>query len=518
MTNAFCTRTLCHVGLSSAAPQLVAGAAYSIFGNGNCQVEEPTSPMTCPAEGDTSTPQNQIIVTRPDNTTAPIRAGDMVHWQSAATGKYCRNVESPPSILCDLDTAGTASEITFTGVGMEAAKVSMKLQYVCRTLPCFKGLPHQTRPLPLPAERGFSYQGKPFVGGGGSQPARFDSSVQPVLTTVFAPPLPLDAPINIRAPITGIGYVRTDNATSLAYVGTGDGSTAPEQFIAYAISATGSSLPAGGSVYLKSRQTGLYLRLVDASLYQGIVQKAFLAPPRDAVASRPSSFPPTGAAIQAISKPPPAKLQQIKALPFPWVTDQANVRKPNTRPPANITSTGIQPKPTKPPPISRHATIVAVIIPPAQNNKPAPRTRPPPRTKPPPRPYHPNRQARGLLAVDSYTLTDSGYQLTAAQRTGRLKAHRPPPAQHSIRARSFPRRVSAAFATLAGTVSYGAVADQATVATATQFVYTGSGLSHNGRLMVSHPLCATSVTLFGPDWVLLRRPCLCGCLRPHHVN
>ena len=71
----------------------------------------------------------------------------------------------------------------------------------------------------------------------------------------------MDTPINI---VTGSGsYVHNDNTTSPSLSGTGDGSTAPEQYRAYdpANPASTDPIQAGDTTILRSEQTGQYCRL-----------------------------------------------------------------------------------------------------------------------------------------------------------------------------------------------------------------------------------------------------------------
>jgi hypothetical protein len=76
------------------------------------------------------------------------------------------------------------------------------------------------------------------------------------------PPLPVDIPLNVLGPSGA--YVRTDNASNLGYVGSGNGSTAPEQYVAYHASNTSERSPVqpGQTTYLQSEQTGMWCRLV----------------------------------------------------------------------------------------------------------------------------------------------------------------------------------------------------------------------------------------------------------------
>ena len=74
-------------------------------------------------------------------------------------------------------------------------------------------------------------------------------------------PLAPNTPLTITTP-TG-AYVRTDNATSGAYPGTGTGSTPAEQYMAFHPSDLADRTPIDPyqTAILKSQQTGLYCRL-----------------------------------------------------------------------------------------------------------------------------------------------------------------------------------------------------------------------------------------------------------------
>jgi hypothetical protein len=363
------------------------------------------------------------------------------------------------------------------------------------------------------AGNGFAYQGKAFVGGSGGQLARFEAGSKPTPTTVVSPPLPVGVALNIRAPIAGTGYVRIDNASSLAYAGTGDGSVLQEQFIAQGVGASGSTLPVGVTVILKSVQTGLYLRLVDASLYQSVTKKVVQpAPPLarggpPALASKQAGSPPTknllkaprkqptvasaielgsppaaGTAVRTSSFPPPQAGQHARALPPPRLTVKAGGRPPpKSAPSPNSLS---NPQRVKPP--HSPARTNTITIPPAPKAKVLPKMRPPPRTRPPPRPHSPPRppqKARGLLAVQSYAAMETRSLLALRSRRPSPPSPSPPKARTPVSSPPAGRSATPTLNVLAGT-TYGVVADQSIAATATPFVFTGSGLSYNGRLMV----------------------------------
>lgn len=103
-----------------------------------------------------------------------------------------------------------------------------------------------------------SYQGTPLVNPGSGQPVYFGapgSQGQPIVfTPAPGPALLLDRPLNLLGSING-QPLRNDNTSSPAYLGTGDGSTPPEQYLAYDPADPGSTeaIPPGGPVILKNK-------------------------------------------------------------------------------------------------------------------------------------------------------------------------------------------------------------------------------------------------------------------------
>jgi hypothetical protein len=99
-------------------------------------------------------------------------------------------------------------------------------------LPCA-----DTPPRLLPRlSQGVSYQGRPLVNPGPGQPMYFGapgSQGQPTtFTPAPGPSLLPDRPLNLLGSIKG-RPVRNDASSSPAYLGGGDGSTPPEQYLAY---------------------------------------------------------------------------------------------------------------------------------------------------------------------------------------------------------------------------------------------------------------------------------------------
>jgi hypothetical protein len=83
---------------------------------------------------------------------------------------------------------------------------------------------------------GISYNGMPLINPGGNQPVYFGPPGTPAPPITFVPaPGPAlvpNTPFNFLTNTSGYP-VRVDNPTVPAYVGSGDGTSAPEQFLAY---------------------------------------------------------------------------------------------------------------------------------------------------------------------------------------------------------------------------------------------------------------------------------------------
>ena len=116
------------------------------------------------------------------------------------TGLYCRVVvdAGASKIQCDQPTTATASQLTYTGHGAE----------------------YNGQPLTNPYTSGTP--GPLYFGAAGdpSQPLTFNPA-----------PLPTNVPLEILGP-TGLP-VRNDNSSNAAYVGSGNGTSPFEQYIAY---------------------------------------------------------------------------------------------------------------------------------------------------------------------------------------------------------------------------------------------------------------------------------------------
>lgn len=115
-------------------------------------------------------------------------------------------------------------------------------------------LPH----LSLRLAPGVSYQGSPLVNPGSGQPMYFGAPGSQGQPTTFTPSpgpslLP-DRPLNLLGSIKG-RPVRNDASSSPAYLGGGDGSRPPEQYLAYDPADLGSTkpIPPGSPVVLKNK-------------------------------------------------------------------------------------------------------------------------------------------------------------------------------------------------------------------------------------------------------------------------
>jgi hypothetical protein len=146
-------------------------------------------------------------------------------------------------VQCDQPSTATASQLTYTGHGATYNGQELTNPYSSGT------------PGPL-------YFGNP----GDASPS------QPL--TFTPPPLPANKPINVLSP-TG-NPVRNDNTSSAAYLGTGDGLSPAEQYIAIDPLDPSSTTPiaAGETTILKNLATGQFCRLTDISALPGSTQAA----------------------------------------------------------------------------------------------------------------------------------------------------------------------------------------------------------------------------------------------------
>jgi hypothetical protein len=144
-------------------------------------------------------------------------------------------------VQCDQPSTATSSQLTYTGHGATFNGQPLLNPYSSGT------------PGPL-------YFGNP---GDPNQPLVFEP-----------PPLPANTPINILGP-TG-NPVRNDNTSSAAYLGTGNGLSPAERYIAYDPTRPSSTTPieAGQTAILKNLATGQFCRLMDISMLPGSMQAA----------------------------------------------------------------------------------------------------------------------------------------------------------------------------------------------------------------------------------------------------
>jgi hypothetical protein len=153
-------------------------------------------------------------------------------WQSVQTGLNCRVVQDAgaDNIKCDLISPAAASPLVYSGTGV-------------------------------------SYQNRPLINPGGSQPLYFGdpgaSAPTLPLKPAPGPALQPDQPFLIKSNSTGVP-VRNDNrcrkASWPAYVGSGDGRSSAEHYMAYnpADPSSTSAMAPGASVILKNEVRRLF--------------------------------------------------------------------------------------------------------------------------------------------------------------------------------------------------------------------------------------------------------------------
>jgi hypothetical protein len=180
--------------------------------------------MQCGAasNGTGTTPPEQVIAVPSDGRPGPILPGDEMVWQSVQTGLYCRVVQDAGvgKIRCDMLSPADASPLVYTGTGT-------------------------------------TYENRPLINPGGSQPLYFGAAGAAVpalpLSPAPGPALQPDQPFLILSNSTGVP-VRNDNASWPAYVGNGVGTTSAEQYRAYdpANPNSTTAMAPGASVILKN--------------------------------------------------------------------------------------------------------------------------------------------------------------------------------------------------------------------------------------------------------------------------
>lgn len=106
--------------------------------------------MTCAGStGTGSTPPEQLIPSRPDLSSEPIKPGQQVVWQSAQTGRFCRVVQQAgqEQLVCDALTAAQGTPLHYTSTG--------ECVCGCCGLPCVpdQTAGHMAAMAPAPAPR-----------------------------------------------------------------------------------------------------------------------------------------------------------------------------------------------------------------------------------------------------------------------------------------------------------------------------------------------------------------------------
>jgi hypothetical protein len=159
--------------------------------------------------------------------------------KSVQTGQFCRLAPLPANtsqqcMLCDQPSMATATPFTYTGSGLAVNGVPMV--------------------APTPG-------GPLLLANTSNVPLGPDSDNLAFPTA--GPDLPANSPINIKTPAPTAGNVRSDSPTAFAYVGSGDGTSLPEQYIAVDPANPSSIDPIrpGEAAVMKSAQTGMYCRL-----------------------------------------------------------------------------------------------------------------------------------------------------------------------------------------------------------------------------------------------------------------
>lgn len=236
----------------------------------SCRVESPTSPLTCQAGSSnaTSSPAEQFIPYRLDGGQTPILPGEKMYLRSVQTGMYCRVLtaaNSSSQVLCDQPTPATASQLTFTGMGLGAG----------------------SSPFLNPED------GSPVYFGNASQglgtPVVFKPVVFPQLPSITSgTAYNLDAGGNCRVEsVDGYVYCPKGNSTS--------GTSQPEQFVVFSAGQiAGATIAAGSSTIIKSIKTGLFCRAV--TLENG--QRQIKCDVADAAQASPFMYTGTGFSFQ----------------------------------------------------------------------------------------------------------------------------------------------------------------------------------------------------------------------------
>jgi hypothetical protein len=343
-----------------------------------------------------------------------------MYWKSVETGLYCRVVvdAGQSKVQCDQPSTATASQLTYTG-------------------------------------HGATFNGQPLVdpySSGTPGPLYFGNPGDPNQPLVFEPPpLPANTPINILGP-TG-NPVRNDNTSSAAYLGTGNGLSPAERYIAYDPTRPSSTTPieAGQTAILKNLATGQFCRLMDITTSTPLKRPVTTSSSPQASSSPKPSAATTAKVARA--SPPATRRKRLSTLakPAPPPTARTTSQVPKAaaavvpRPPIKLR------RRSKPPPVAAKAAAVKPKV----------------------------SATRGLLSTRP--APDPALQLMAALR-------RAPSSKPRLTA-----RLSQASAS-----KFGMVCDQPSAATATAMTYTGNGLAYNGTPLVAaapgQPLLLSNTT------------------------
>ena len=197
-----------------------------------------TSGAAYPGSGDGSTKPEQFVAQDPanPNSVMPILPGNTTVLKSSLTGLYCRlgavGTGSEQGMICDQPTPATATQFTYSGTGLSVGGVPMVS----------------------------SGPGAPLVLANTTTSAVISSSGS-LSFPPAGPDLAPGTPFTMQTSSPTAGYVRTDTPTTTAYVGTGDGTSAAEQFTVSSPTSPGSAIQPGTTAILRNEATGMYCRL-----------------------------------------------------------------------------------------------------------------------------------------------------------------------------------------------------------------------------------------------------------------
>jgi hypothetical protein len=304
---------------------------------------------------------------------------------------------SAAGVLCDQDTSGSATPLTYTGNGLE-----------------FQG-------IPLVADG----PGLSLVLGAAtppnSPPTRLSFPLAPTL-----PPLLINSPLNILDLASGYP-IRDDNTSFPAYLGSGDGTTPPEQFLAFGIASDIQSILPGSPGVLKNQQTAQYCRIID-------LDRAIIAPSATSGNSLARAPPPH----QHNRNPPPSATGRKGQPSANHTLSNSGSKMSSSKVLSNTTSTSKA--------ASSATAGMNVLSSPPRSSRPSP---PPPfRVRP----------SLGVPPTAAAVTTRTPLPTVSSPPAGVVG-----PRQSGLR---------------------GVACDQPTPATASIFVYTGTEVTYNGMTMI----------------------------------